>query len=306
MTSIWAGEYRSDVLDAPEAAVADAVVLLRSEQVGQRRLRFVEVLKIRGSGFLSGSHGYRLSSRGIDVFARLADPVDLSAIRVEDGRVSLGSDALDAMTSGGVWRGTSTLVMGPSGIGKTILGLDFLTRAAESGQAGVFATLQESRTQMGRVLWSEERPAFDGRITFHHRSPVDIYIDEWAGELLRLIESVSAEVLVIDSLSDLRLAAPDDKRFEEFMYSLSQRLSQHQITTLMTLESAPVFGLAQVPATALSNLADNLILLGYEYEAGRVTRVIHVLKSRASDHDPMVRHLTITGAGLVVGEPLSS
>ena len=109
---------------------------------------------------------------------------------------------------------------------------------------------------------------------------------------------------MIDSLSDLRLASRDDKRFEEFMYSLSQRLAQRRITTVMTLELAPVFGLAQITATSLSNLADNLILMGYQFDGGNVDRVIHVLKSRASNHDPAVRRLVITGSGLSVGDPL--
>jgi circadian clock protein KaiC len=111
---------------------------------------------------------------------------------------------------------------------------------------------------------------------------------------------------VIDSLTDLRLAARDDKRFEEFMYSLVQRLSRRGITSVLTLESGPIFGLAQLPTTSLSNLADNIVLLGYQFEAGRVDRVIHVLKSRASNHDPAVRSVTITGSGMRIGDAVSS
>jgi circadian clock protein KaiC len=306
VTSVWVGEYGDELLDAPEAAVADAIIQLRSEKVGQRTLRFLEVLKLRGSGFLAGAHSYRLGPSGMEVFARLADPIDTSPVEVQQAKISLGSDGLDALIAGGVWPGTSTLVVGPSGVGKTILGLDFLTRAAEAGRTGVFATLQESRSQMGRILWAEGRSAFEGRIAFHHRSPVDIYIDEWVGELFDLVNRLSADVLVIDSLSDLRLAARDDKRFEEFIYSLSQRLAKRRITTLMTLESAPIFDLAQAPGTSLSNLADNLILLGYLFRGGRVERVIHILKSRASDHDSAVRRLNISGSGISVGDPVTA
>jgi circadian clock protein KaiC len=304
VTSIWVGEYRTDVLDAPEAAVADMILWLRSEKVGQRTLRFLEVLKLRGSGFLAGEHSYRLGTSGVEVFTRLADPIDALAPDEEASRISLGSRELDTMLSGGVWPGTSTLVVGPAGVGKTMLGLEFLTHAAEQGQNGVFATLQESRSQMARMLWGDGRDTFEGRITFHHRSPVDIYIDEWVGELFENIAKRRARVVVIDSLSDLRLAARDDKRFEEFMYSLVQRLARYRITSLMTLESNPVLGFEQLPATPLASLVDNLILLGYQYEDGHVDRLIHVLKSRASDHDSAVRRMSITSSGLQVGDVL--
>jgi circadian clock protein KaiC len=306
VTSIWLVERSDNVLDAPEAAAADAIIRLSAVRTGQRTLRFLEVLKVRGSGFLSGTHAYRLGPAGIEVFARLADPVDASApLGTSPERISLGSDQLDAMIDGGVWPGTSTLIVGPSGAGKTILGLDFLSRAAAAGHVGVLATLQESRTQMNRALWGEGRAAFEARIAFHHRSPVDIYIDEWVAEVFELIDRLGAEVLVIDSLSDLRLASPDDKRFEEFVYSLSQRLSRRHVTTLMTLETAPVFGMAQIAGSSLSNLADNLILLAYVAADGEVQRVIHVLKSRASGHDPAIRSLEISGTGLSIGDPVT-
>ena len=115
----------------------------------------------------------------------------------------------------------------------------------------------------------------------------------------------SSSLLVIDSLSDLRFAAPDDKRFEEYTYTLTQRLSRRGITTLMTVESAPVFGLAQLPGTALSSLSDNIVLLGYQLDGGQVQRVIHVLKSRASNHDPAIRRLTISDSGVSIGDPVA-
>jgi circadian clock protein KaiC len=305
VTTIWTGEYRDDLLDTAEAAVADAIVLLRTEKAGQRTLRYLEVLKLRGGSYLPGEHAYRLGSEGIEVFPRLADPVDLTPPRGREPKISLGFESLDALISGGVWRGSSTLVIGPSGAGKTILALEFLNRGAQSGRRSVFATLQESRAQLGRVLWNGERQPFADLIHFHHRSPVDIYIDEWVGEVLDLVATQGAELLVIDSLSDLRLAAPDDKRFEEYTYTLTQRLSRRGITTLMTVESAPVFGLAQMPATALSSLSDNIVLLGYQLDGGQVQRVIHVLKSRASDHDPAIRRVAISDSGVSIGDPVA-
>jgi circadian clock protein KaiC len=304
VTTIWAGEYQSDVLAAPEAAVADAIVLLRSERVGPRRLRTVEVLKLRGSGFLAGEHGYRLGPDGLKVFVRVADPVDSEPTRRQQPRISIGQDALDEMIGGGVWPGTSTLVIGASGTGKTILALDFLGRGAAAGHSALFATLQESRTQIGRVLWGSGRDRFEEKLHFHHRSPVDIDIDEWVGELFEVIAQRKVTLLAIDSVTDLRLASRDDKRFEEYAYSLVQRLSQRGVTTLMTIEAPPSIGVTQLTSSALSSIADNIILLGYRVHDNKIGRAIHVLKSRASAHDATVREMTIGDAGPVIGESL--
>jgi circadian clock protein KaiC len=304
VTSIWVGEYQANVLETPEAAVADAIVLLRSEKLGPRRMRTIEVLKLRGSGFLAGEHGYRLNADGLHAFVRVADSIDTEPTRLEQPRISLGQERLDAMLSGGVWPGTSTLLIGASGTGKTILALDFLSRGAAAGHPGLFATLQESRSQMSRVFWSAGRDRADDRLEFHHRSPVDIDIDEWVADLFDTLARRRVTLLVIDSVSDLRLASRDDKRFEEFVYSLSQRLSQRGVTTLMTLEAPPSIGVTQLPSSPLSAIADNIILLGYRVHDGKVGRAIHVLKTRSSAHDPTIRSFEITDAGPVIGEPI--
>ncbi len=301
-SALWVGEYASsDVHETVEAAVADSIIVLRAAHDGQRTLRFLEVAKLRGSKSLSGEHAYRLSERGFDVFPRLADPVD-DAISSDLSRmrVSLGSAEIDDMLDGGVWSGTSTLVIGSSGVGKTMLGLDFLTAGAIAGKRGVFASLQETSSQLARVLAAEARRPIADYVTIHRRSPVDIYIDEWVYEVLRAVDEAGAELLVIDSLSDLRLASRDERRFDEYVYSLSQRCARLGTTVLMTLESRPAFSFAGSIETTLSHLADNIILLGYRIDGSTVRRAIHVLKTRGSDHDPEIREFTIGADGISV------
>jgi circadian clock protein KaiC len=307
ITTLWVAEYEGEVLATPEAAVADAIVVLRTVRADQRALRYVEVLKLRGASFLTGEHAYRLSSAGIRVFPRLADPTDTGAPLERGDRIPLGGEGLNAMASGGVWPGTSTLVIGPSGAGKTMLGIEFLARGARDGRRGVLATLQESPTQLRRATTNGHRWP-DDSVVVHHRSPVDVYVDEWIHEVFEVIARHDAELLLIDSLSDLRLAASDDKRFEEYVYSLAQRCSRAGITAVMTLESAPIFSLAALSGTSMSNLADNIVLLGYHRTDGIVRRAIHVLKTRASGHDVAVRELTLNGSSLDVGGvlPISS
>ena len=282
ITSLWLGEYDTDVLGNAEAAVADAIVLLRSEQTAQRTLRYVRILKLRGGAYLSGDHTYRLGASGLTAFPRLADPPDRTPVGDGSARISMGGVGLDPLMNGGVWPGTATLVIGPSGAGKTMLALDFLKRGARDGRIGVFATLQESPTQVARLLYDGEEGGWDERMVFHHRSPVDVYVDEWVHELFEVVEEARAELLVVDSLSDLRAAAPDAKRFDEYVYSLAQRCSRRGITLVMTLESSPAFSFPTLTGANLSNLADNIILLGYQLHRGMIRRAIHVLKTRAS------------------------
>jgi circadian clock protein KaiC len=304
ITSLWLGEYDADVLHNAEAAVADAIVLLRSEQTAQRTLRYVRILKLRGGAYLSGDHTYRLGPTGLTAFPRLADPPDRTQPGDGRERISIGGVGLDPLMNGGVWPGTATLVIGPSGAGKTMLALDFLKRGARDGRIGVFATLQESPTQVARLLYDGDEGGWAERMVFHPRSPVDVYVDEWVHELFEAVEAARAELLVVDSLSDLRAAAPDAKRFDEYVYSLAQRCSRRGITLLMTLESSPAFSFPTLAGPNLSNLADNIILLGYQLHRGLIRRAIHVLKTRASGHDPAVRELTIDATGLTVGRIL--
>jgi circadian clock protein KaiC len=300
ITALFVGDYDvDDQADEPAFAVADGIIFLRSSNAGSRSLRVLQVSKLRGSDFRSGEHAYRLGSNGLTAYPRLADAADVSHAEDDDRRISLGSPGLDDMIGGGVFPGTTSLVLGPSGSGKTMLGLDFLYAAARRKEHAVFATLQESRVQLRRALTPRRRA--EERVHVLHHSPVDVYVDQWIHEVLLEVTRWKATALFIDSLSDLRLATADPARFEEYLYSLVQRLSRLGITTLMTFENLELAGPPLTLGTTVSHLSDNIIALGYAVEQGRMRRVIAILKSRASGHDTAVRLLEIGSSGLRVG-----
>jgi len=302
-TSVWIDEYgRFSAADAPEFAVADAIIALDIKQLNEREQRTLQVLKLRGSGFKSGQHAYRLSSKGINVFPRLADIQDESDYTLSEKRMKIGVPALDQMLGDGLWPGASTLVVGPTGVGKTLIGLHFLFEGVKSGEPGILATFQENRTQLARIVagfgWS-----LDSRgMNVLSRSLVDVYIDEWVYELLDLIESTKAKRVVIDSLPDVMTAAADPTRFREWMFSLVQRCTRRGICLLMTLEVAELYDIRHVSEQGLSHLADNVIVLQYAKDTAHVTRTLTVLKTRATQHDHVVRPYEITAEGLTLAD----
>jgi circadian clock protein KaiC len=299
--SLWVGEYEdAEVASMAEFAVADAILSLTSERVGQREARFLQVRKLRGSAFRSGQHAYRLTANGLRLFPRLADAPVGQAYSLGEDRVSSGISALDHMLADGYWPGASTLIAGPSGSGKTLMGLHFVMNGARRGKPGVIATLQENPTQLQRVLagfgWSLREP----NVEVMYRSPVDIYIDEWVYDLMDTVERAKAQRVLIDSLSDLRISAVDEIRFHEFIYSIVQRFSRQGVSVLMTSEISRLFGAERISNSDVSALADNVVMLGYQRERDTISRTMAVIKTRASRHDPTVRRFVIGPEGIVL------
>jgi circadian clock protein KaiC len=306
VSTLWVGEYDWADASPAEFAVADAIIALRARRVGQRQVRGLQVLKLRGSGFQSGEHAYRLSSDGLTVFPRLADPRAHAPYELAERRVMTGIAALDEALGDGFWPGSASLIAGPSGSGKTIMGLHFAFMGANTGEPAILATLQENPVQLARLArglgWD-----FDAAPTVHllALSPVDVYIDEWVYELLDRIEEAGAKRVVIDSLGDLALAAGEEGRFREYLYSVLQRCSRHGVTLLMTWEIPQLFGVERLSDAGVSHLADNVVLLQYVRNQARIDRALTVLKTRASHHDPSIRYYHISAEGIALGDPIS-
>ncbi len=300
-SAFWVGEYDPDhAQEAAEFAVADSIIALSVKRVVERETRVLRVLKLRGSSYASGDHAYRITRDGLDVFPRLADELDTSTYSLSAVRESTGVAALDELLADGYWSGASTLVCGPSGVGKTLMGLHFIFSGAALGQPGIIATLQESRTQLCRIAGGFGWDLDAERVHLMSRTPVDVYLDEWVYELIDTVERVGARRVLIDSLGDLSIAAGDQRRFREWMYSLTQRLSRAGTSLMMTLEVPQLFDVARISKDGLSHLADNVLLLQYRREDDRLERALTVLKTRASRHDPLIRPFEITRDGITL------
>jgi circadian clock protein KaiC len=303
----WVGEYvEAEISEAPEFAVADAVIALTTARIGERETRQLRVLKLRGGAASSGAHGYRISSHGIDVFPRLADAPNSRRYELDDKRLSSGIAALDEMLATGFWPGASTLCAGPSGAGKTLMGLHFIFNGARSGEPGVIASLQENPVQLERIVngfgWSLDEPL----VEHMYRSPVDVHLDEWVYDLLAATARTGAKRVLIDSLTDLHVASPDLVRFREFMYSITQRFSRDGVSLFMTSELQDLFRVTRLSEFGVSHLCDNVVLLHFARDHAAIRRLLTVFKTRASPHELGVREFQITSSGIALGEPFDA
>jgi circadian clock protein KaiC len=306
-TSIWNAPYsREQAAQTAEFAVADAIIALDIKQIAERELRVLQVMKLRGSGFLSGEHVYRITDAGLTVFPRLADVQIQARYELSSARAESGIAALDDLLGhGGYWQGATTLVAGPSGIGKTLMGLHFLYHGAHNGTDGVLATFQENVTQLSRIVNSFGWSIDDDHVHFLSRSLVDINIDEWVYELLDLMTKTNSTRVVIDSLGDVRSAAGDPTRFREWMFSLIQRCARARVSLMMTVEVPELFELRRISDESISHLADNVVLLQYVRVGAELVRALTVLKTRAMAHRPLVHRYEITGDGFKLGDVVS-
>jgi circadian clock protein KaiC len=303
VTTFWIGEYDGYAsMQAPEFAVADAIVSLGADRGAESAAFAIQVLKLRGSGFIAGKHAYRLSPKGILVYPRMADFEEVATYDLNFERISSGVDLLDQMLSEGLRQGSSTLVAGPSGSGKTLLGLHFAFAGARLGERCLLATFQENPVQLECVLRGYSWSLDEQGIELMYRPPIDLYLDEWVYDLLDTVDRIGVSRVVIDSLGDLRAVCSDEIRFREYVYSLLQRCALRRVSVVMTQEVNELFGLTRLSEFGISHLSDNVVLLQFLRGDSEIKRAVTVLKTRGSAHDPRIRQFDITSGGFTLGD----
>ena len=302
-TSFLVGEYASEMMtDLPEFAVTDVVLQLIKYSTNQREQRFLRVEKLRGSNSIPGMHAFSISNAGIELYPRLLSPEIAPNYLERVERVSTGVVGLDEMIGEGFWRGSSTLIAGPTGSGKTLLGLHFICHGADKGEPGLFLGLQENPTQLARSMqnfgWNTQKLLSDG-FELMYRSPVEVQLDSIATELFRRVREGKIKRVVIDALGDLERSSIDAQRFADFTYALTQWFAVENVTSLMTYELNDLFEVHSISSQEISNMSDNILLLRLTPEA-KMERTVRVVKTRGSAHDNNEHKLEITERGLVV------
>ena len=301
VTAFLLGEYtQDDIRRYPEFAVADAMVELARQPMSTRDERFLRVLKLRGSAYREGQHAFRITRAGIELYPRLVAPRRPEEYETLSERLPTGVPGLDKLMDGGLFAGSTTLVVGMTGSGKTTLGLQFALEGVRRGERVMYVNFQENPAQLRRAIASlghDPEAAQAQGLTLLYASPVELQIDSIVVEIFEAIKSGAIRRLVIDAIGDLAAAASDSQRLHDYLYSLIQHFAARGVTTMLTLESGAGFtgGLA-LQDERFSYMSDNLIYLAWNNEKlGH--RTIRIVKMRGSAHEHAVREFEIGADG---------
>jgi circadian clock protein KaiC len=305
-TVVMLDDLTSDTHDKTVHSVAHGVIRLEelAPDYGADRRR-MRVIKYRGQSFRGGYHDMIIKTGGVTVFPRLVS----AEHRREFSREALPSNSveLNTLLGGGIERGSSTLVLGPAGTGKTLLTLSFAVQAIERGETAAMFIFDE---EMGLLFQRAKGLGFDlatlkdsGKLIIEQVDAAELAPGEFAQRVRSCVEEHSARTVVIDSLNGYQAAMPEEKQLILHMHELLQFLNRQGATTFLTVAQHGLVGDMRAPVD-VTYLADTVILLRYFEAMGRVRRAISVIKKRTSGHEDTIREYRIGKGGIMLGPPL--
>jgi len=293
--------------DLQVQSIAHGVIRLEQlyPEFGAERRRMI-VLKYRGVRFRGGYHDYRINLGGIDVFPRLIASEHPMEGLME--KLPSGNEAIDALLGGGVERGTSTLIVGAAGTGKSSLAAHFVAAAAARGQNSAMFIFDEGKhTLLSRAagLGIDLRtPIAEGRVTLRQVDPAELSPGEFAHAIRRAVEDRDVAVVVIDSLNGYLNAMPQERFLIIQLHELLTYLGQAGVATLLVGAHQGLIGANMITPVDASYLADAVILMRYYETNGEVHQALSVVKKRGGAHERSIREFRLSSDGISVSPPL--
>jgi circadian clock protein KaiC len=307
-TVVMLDDLTSDTHDKTVHSVAHGVIRLEelAPDYGAERRR-LRVIKYRGQNFRGGFHDMVIKTGGVTVFPRLIS----SEHKKEFSRDPLPTDSpeLNKLLGGGVERGSSTLVLGPAGTGKSLLTLNFAVQAIGRGDTAAMFIFDE---ELGLLFERAKGLGMDlavlrdsGKLIIEQVDAAELAPGEFAQRVRTCVDEHAAQTVIIDSLNGYQAAMPEEKQLILHMHELLQFLNRQGATTFLTVAQHGLVGDMRAPVD-VTYLADTVILLRYFEAMGRVRRAISVIKKRTSAHEDTIREYRIGKSGIVLGEPLTN
>jgi circadian clock protein KaiC len=307
-TVVLLDDLTAEATDKTVHSIAHGVLRLEQQAPAygaeRRRLR---VVKYRGQRYRGGYHDFTIATGGIQVFPRLIAAEHRASVRRQP--LSTGIDAFDRLLGGGVDSGSSTVILGPAGSGKSLIAINFVTAALARGErAALFVfdeelgLLRERMRAMGIDLDAAER---SGKLTIEQIDAAELTPGEFAHHVRRTVDEASVNTVVIDSLNGYQAAMPEQNSLVLHIHELLQYLNRRGAATFMTVAQHGLVGGMQTPVD-ITYLADTVILLRFFEARGRVRRAVSVIKKRTGAHESTIREYRIDAAGLGLGEPLET
>lgn len=287
-------------------SICHGVIRMRREtrDYGDTR-RQLHVVKMRGVRFHDGMHDFLIRSGGIEVYPRIgADEHGHESL----GTIQSGVSGLDDLLGGGLDRGTSTLILGPAGCGKTTLCSQYLLAALNRGEAAtsiLFEESQEGFLQRASGMGMDFAPHLaSGRLVLRQFDPAELSPGEFAHYVQQSVEQKKTRIVVIDSLNGYTNAMPSERFLLIQLHELLMYLGQRGVLTILVMAQHGMTGSAMQTPVDISFLADTVILLRYFEAMGEVRQAISVVKKRRGSHERTIRELRLSGNGIIIGDPL--
>ncbi len=289
-------------------SIAHGVVRLdtinRDYGVNRRR---VQICKVRGSAYSEGFHDYIIAKGGISIYPRLVAAEHKPGYKRQP--VPSGMQELDSLFRGGIDSGTSTLLMGPAGSGKSTVAFQYAYAAAGRGEKALILTFDESaKTLLDRARQLSMNPDSlleTGILEVQQIDPAELSPGQLVERLRRVVEEQQLKVLVIDSMNGLLNAMPNEQFLAMQLHELFAYLGQQGVATILTLAQHGLIGTSMIAPIDVSYLADTVLLFRYFERAGQIRQALSVLKKRSGPHERTIRELIFEKGRVHVGAPLT-
>jgi len=293
-------------------SIAHGVVSLEqlANQFGAERRR-LRVMKMRGVPFRGGYHDLSIRRGGLEVYPRLVAAEHVTDFVEEDRHT--GNAMLDALLGGGLPSGTSTLLLGPAGTGKSTVASQFAAAAAARGERVAIFVFDENistfRSRSRKLGIAIDKALESGLITLQQVDPAELSSGEFAAIVRRAVEGKDgrepARMVVVDSLNGYLNSMPEEKYLTAQLHEMLSYLGQLGVVTVMTVTQSGMIGSGMTTPVDTTYLADNVILFRFFESAGSVRRALSVVKKRNGYHEKTIRELDLDASGVVIGEPLT-
>jgi circadian clock protein KaiC len=307
-TVIMLDDLTGEAADKTVHSVAHGVIRLEelAPAYGAERRR-LRVVKYRGRRYRGGFHDFTIATGGVNVFPRLVAAEHLT--QFARTQFSTGIAEFDALMGGGIEAGSSTLILGPAGTGKSLIVMTFVKAAIARGEkAALFIFDEELRLLFDRMKamgidLQNERDR--GNIILEQIDAAELSPGEFAHRVRRTVDTQKIKTVVLDSLNGYQAAMPEENSLILHMHELLQYLNRQGAATFMTVAQHGLVGDMQTPVD-VTYLADSVILLRYFEAMGKVRRAISIIKKRNGFHETTIREFTISKSGVTMGEPLEA
>jgi len=307
-TVLLLDDLTTEALDKTVHSVAHGVVRLEelTPSYGAERRR-IRVVKYRGQKYRGGFHDFTIMGDGVHVFPRLVAAEHRG--RYQRRTLSSGIDEMDALLGGGIETGSSTLILGPAGTGKSLIALIFAAAAVARGEKAALFIFDE---ELGLLLERMRKMGIDlqalqagGDLVIEQVDAAELSPGELSHRVRRCVDQQRIKTVVIDSINGYQAAMPEENALVLHMHELLLYLNRQGAATFMTVAQHGLVGDMQTPVE-ITYLADTVVLLRYFEALGQVRRAISIIKKRTGRHESTIREYRISGRGLTIGAPLEA